>query len=153
MQEAALRFRSGASDFEEIMTPNGPAHLVRDPTNALGFRIDFVPGAARHSVSVQEYPASPGRPHGYPAPLPFLAGYRATINTLDQAVTWHETLDVDAAAASVTRQCLEDGWVSVGTSTGPWRFTKDDVVRTLTATLDDGPPRITLREERRRPET
>ncbi|MEQ1855353.1 MAG: hypothetical protein ABL963_02730 [Longimicrobiales bacterium] len=156
MQEAAQRFRSGESDFEEIMTPNGPAHLVRDPTNALGFRIDFMPGASRHSVSLQEYPASPRRPHGYPAPLPFLAGYRATIDTLDQAVTWHGVGDHVSAVAEITRQCLEDEWVRTtqsaddDASVEPLGFEKDDVHRLLTVVLDDGPTRVTLRETRPR---
>lgn len=142
MQEAAERFRSGESDLEEIMTPNGPARLVRDPTNALGFRIDFVGGASRHTVAVQEYPPSPGRPHGYPAPLPFLAHVRATVNTLDQAVTWHDAPDPTAAATEVARQCLDEGWVALeATAT----FAKDGAVRTLRVD-DDG--RVLLTEKR-----
>ncbi|MBM4184131.1 MAG: hypothetical protein FJ207_07860 [Gemmatimonadetes bacterium] len=154
MQEAALRFRSGESDFEEIMTPNGPAHLVRDPTNALGFRIDFVAGASRHSVSVQEYPPSPGRPHGYPAPLPFLPNCRTTVNTLDQAVSWHDVGDVYTAVASVDQQCEEDGWSSVDATATPVvdgrlrTFRKDDKERELRLEADDGPPRLVLVERR-----
>jgi hypothetical protein len=154
MQEAALRFRSGESDFEEIMTPNGPAHLVRDPTNPLGFRIDFVGGGARHSVSVQEYPASAGRPHGYPAPLPFLPNRRATVNTLDQAVTWHDVDDVELAAAHIASQCIADGW-EAAPQTGeraegdePTRFVKDDVERTLRTTRGEDSACLTLSERR-----
>jgi hypothetical protein len=152
MQEAALRFRSGESDFEEIMTPNGPAHLVRDPTNPLGFRIDFVGGASRRSVSVQEYPASLLRPHGYPAPLPFLAGCAATVNTLDQAVTWLDPADPENAVAEISRQCTEDGWAAAdarssdGAHVGT--FTKDGVVRTLRLDRDRGAVRVSLTERR-----
>ena len=157
MQEAALRFRSGESDFEEIMTPNGPAHLVRDPTNPLGFRIDFVAGTSKHSVSIQEYPPSPGRPHGYPAPLPFLANCRTTVNTLDQAVTWHDVEDVEGAIASVTAQCLDDAWTRAGPASPAAqpdeaaRFLKDDAERTLS--IMRSPTRLTLVERRppRRP--
>ena len=156
MQEAALRFRSGESDMEEIMTPNGPARLVRDPTNPLGFRIDFVGGGSRHSVSVQEYPAAPGRPHGYPAPLPFLENCVATVNTLDQAVTWHDPTDPVQAFERVSDQCIADAWMRAGTETstaadgGVGRvFVKDDVERTLRLLRDDGQVRLELRERRR----
>jgi hypothetical protein len=146
MQEAALRFRSGESDREEIMTPNGPAVLVRDPTNSLGFRIDFVGGGSRHSVSIQEYPAAAGRPHGWPAPMPFLAHCRATINTLDQAVTWHDVPDLDAAAALVREQCLADDWTSSESDGDRFSFAKDDVRRTLTVNREDAS--LTLHEKR-----
>jgi hypothetical protein len=148
MQEAALRFRSGESDREEIMTPNGPAVLLRDPTNALGFRIDFVGGGSRHSVSVQNYPAVAGRPHGWPAPLPFLAHCRATVNTLDQAVVWHDVPDLDAGAASVRDQCVADGWTgepdAFDGDPGSAVFTKDGVRRILTVSRDEGS--LTLQE-------
>jgi hypothetical protein len=148
MQEAALRFRSGESDREEIMTPNGPAVLIRDPTNALGFRIDFVGGGASHSVSEQTYPAA-RRPHGWPAPLPFLANCRATINTLDQAVTWHDVAEIDACVASVRDQCVADGWLrEPEADDGPasYAFTKEGVRRVLTVSRDDGT--LTLHERR-----
>jgi hypothetical protein len=154
MQEAALRFRSGESDFEEILTPNGPAHLIRDPANPLGFRIDFVAGGSRHSVSIQEYPPSPGRPHGYPAPLPFLPDRRTTVNTLDQAVTWHDVDDAEPAVAAVAAQCLEDGWARAlpaaerAEADEPLRFVKDDVERTLRVTRDGDATRLTLSERR-----
>lgn len=155
MQEAALRFRSGESDMEEIMTPNGPARLVRDATNPLGFRIDFVGGGARHSVSVQEYPASPGRPHGYPAPLPFLENCAATVNTLDQAVTWNDPADPERAFEHVSDQCIGDDWVRSETEPSPVNddgmarvFVKEDVERTLRLLREDGQVRLELRERR-----
>jgi hypothetical protein len=148
MQEAALRFRSGESDVEEIMTPNGPARLVRDATNPLGFRIDFVGGGARHSVSVQEYPAAPGRPHGYPAPLPFLENCAATVNTLDRAVTWHEPVDPLLAFDSVSHQCVADGWVRLADEGTSRVFRKEDVERILRREDDSGQPRVVLAERR-----
>jgi hypothetical protein len=153
MQEAALRFRSGESDVEEIMTPNGLARLVRDPSSPPGFRIDFVGGGARHSVPVQEYPPSAGRAPGYPAPLPFLANCATTVNTLDQTVTWHDPAEPDQAVEHVTRECTSDGWTPVGAAAlehgGPaWVFTKDGVERTLSLTHEDGRPRLAMRERR-----
>lgn len=153
MQEAALRFRSGESDFEEIMTPNGPAHLVRDPTNPLGFRIDFVGQGARHSVSVQEYPPSPGRLHGYPAPLPFLPNCRTTVNTLDQAATWHDVADVEAAVARIVAECTADGWTVVdseaaSTARSVRTFDKEGVRRTLRVDDEDGSARLVMVERR-----
>ncbi|SVD86732.1 uncharacterized protein METZ01_LOCUS439586, partial [marine metagenome] len=53
MQEAARRFREGESDFEEILTPAGPARLIRDDSDPRGFKIDFVGDGAQRSVSVQ----------------------------------------------------------------------------------------------------
>jgi hypothetical protein len=108
MQEAALRFRSGESDVEEIMTPNGLARLVRDPTNQLGFRIDFVGEGAKHSVAIQNYPPSRTRPHGYPAPLPFLPNCRATVDTLDQSVSW--TIPTTRSARWRNRVWTTAGW-------------------------------------------
>lgn len=150
MQEAALRFRSGESDMEEIMTPNGPARLIRDASNPLGFRIDFVGGGSRHSVSVQEYPAALGRPHGYPAPLPFLANCAATVNTLDQAVTWHAPAEPAQAFESVSDQCVADGWARVADGAASRVFAKDDVQRILRLIEDDGPARVVLEERRPR---
>lgn len=133
------------------MTPNGPAVLVRDPSNSLGFRIDFVGGGSRHSVSIQTYPPAAGRPHGWPAPLPFLPNVRATVNTLDQAVTWHDVADLDAAAASIREQCERDEWVRqealpVAGSPKTLRFTKDDTQRTLSVNREDAT--LTLSEKR-----
>ena len=155
MQEAALRFRSGESDVEEIMTPNGLARLVRDPSSPPGFRIDFVGGGARHSVPVQEYPPSPGRAPGYPAPLPFLANCATTVNTLDQTVTWHDPAEPDQAVEHVTRECTSDGWTQVESATptgadeGLYRvFAKDGVERRLRLTEDDGRTRLVMGERR-----
>lgn len=148
MQEAALRFRSGESDMEEIMTPNGPARLVRDATNPLGFRIDFVGGGARHSVSVQEYPAAPGRPHGYPAPLPFLENCAATVNTLDQAVTWYRPADPTQAFESVSHQCVADGWTRLADEGTSRVFRKEDVERIVRLADDQGQTRVVLEERR-----
>lgn len=155
MQEAALRFRSGESDMEEIMTPNGPARLIRDASNPLGFRIDFVGGGARHSVSVQEYPAAPGRPHGYPAPLPFLANCAATVNTLDQAVTWSDPPEPERAFERVSDQCIADEWLRAATEPSTAAddglvrvFVKDDVERTLRLLREDRQVRLELRERR-----
>jgi hypothetical protein len=165
MQEAARRFRSGESDREEIMTPNGLAVLQRDASDPRGFRIDFVGDGARHSVSLQEYPALPSRPPGYPAPLPFLGGCRSTVDTLDQTVTWRDVADPQTALESVCRQITDDGWTAVhGLGNVPRgrglpmtgqtvrSFEKEGVVRTLVLVTDDGPPRLILREQRAAPE-
>jgi hypothetical protein len=154
MQEAALRFRSGESDVEEIMTPNGIARLVRDPTNDLGFRIDFVGEGAKHSVAIQHYPPSPTRPPGYPAPLPFLANSRSTVDTLDQTVSWPDA-DPKPAFRAVARACLEDGWAEVSAGTGEAVFEKDGAERTLrlvrTSPHDPLQPSLVLRERRLAP--
>src|SRR5688572_26569931 len=118
MQEAALRFRSGESDIEEIETPNGLARRgthakrgSRDPTNPLGFRIDFVGDAARRSVPIQEYPPSPVRLPGYPAPLPFLPNCAASVSSLDQSVTWNDPPSRRAhSSASHRRASATGGW-------------------------------------------
>lgn len=158
MQDAARRFRAGESDREEIMTPNGLAVLERDPTDPRGFRIDFVGDGAKHSVSLQEYPALPARPPGYPAPFPFLPGVRCAIDTLDQTVTWRDLEGADAAFEHVCRQMEEDGWTAHAPAAGARRlpmkgprtrsFAKDGVVRTLVLVTDDGPARLVLRESR-----
>ncbi|MSR19766.1 MAG: hypothetical protein EXR91_02130 [Gemmatimonadetes bacterium] len=155
MQEAALRFKSGESDVEEIMTPNGLARLVRDPSSPPGFRIDFVGGGARHSVSVQEYPASPTRSPGYPAPLPFLANCVAIVDTAKQSVTWYDPAEPDRAVERVTRECTADGWTRVesglaagDTDGSAWVFHKGGVERTLRLVRDAGDSRILLREKR-----
>ena len=97
MQAAAARFRSGETDVEEIMTPNGIARLVRDPTNSLGFRIDFVGEGAKEAVPMQQYPAAPRRPHGYPAPLPLLPDRACTVDTTTQSVRWLDLADPESA--------------------------------------------------------
>ena len=152
MQEAARRFRSGQSDVEEIMTPNGLARLVRDPTNELGFRIDFVGEGARHSVAIQSYPPSPSRPHGYPAPLPFLAHCRATVDTLDQSVSWPEPADPEQAFRLVIQACLDDGWAE-RPAAGPHErvFEKDGAERRLRFSEDPAEPSVVLRERRLAP--
>ncbi len=155
MQEAALRFKSGESDFEEIMTPNGPAHLVRDPGNSLGFRIDFVGAGARHSVSLQEYPAAPRRSPGYPAPLPFLANCVAIVDTARQSVTWYDVAEPERAVEQIVRECTSEGWTQAepAATAAPgrepaWVFTKDGVERTLRLEGDGAELRLVLRESR-----
>jgi hypothetical protein len=153
MQEAALRFRSGESDYEEIMTPNGIARLVRDPTNDLGFRIDFVGESARHSVAIQSYPPSATRPPGYPAPLPFLTNCRSTVDTLDQSVSWPEPSDPKEAYGLVARACLEDGWTELPSAEEEVRlFEKEGVERRLRLSHDPREPSVVLRERRLAPE-
>ncbi|MGE0158169.1 MAG: hypothetical protein AB7T31_02085 [Gemmatimonadales bacterium] len=151
MQQAALRFRSGESDVEEIMTPNGLARLVRDPTNELGFRIDFVGEGSKHSVAIQSYPASPSRPHGYPAPLPFLPGARATVDTLAQSVSWHDPADPEEAFRLVARACLDDGWAEVSAGADGAVFEKEGVERRLHLSSDPREPSLVLRERRLAP--
>ena len=158
MQEAALRFRSGESDFEEIMTPAGPAHLVRDRNDPRGFRLDFVGDGARHVVPVQEYPAAPRRPPGYPAPLPFLAGCRAVVNTVDQSVSWLAPPELEAAVAHLVQESLDDGWRRVqrlptAGQQGDVRcvLTKDGAERTLLVDADGEEPRVVLQEKRAAP--
>jgi hypothetical protein len=155
MQEAALRFKSGESDVEEIMTPNGLARLVRDPSSPPGFRIDFVGGGARHSVSMQEYPATTSRPPGYPAPLPFLANCVATVDTVQQSVTWYDPADPNEAVAHIAQECVFDGWtegesVQAAGDTGRsvWVFTKDGVERRLRLVREGEEWRLVLRERR-----
>lgn len=151
MQEAALRFRSGQTDVEEIMTPNGLARLVRDPTNELGFRIDFVGEGAKHSVAIQHYPPSPTRPPGYPAPMPFLANCRSTIDTLDQTVSWPEPSDPEDAYRRVSQACLDDGWSEVASSATEAVFEKDGAERRLRLSRDPLEPSLVLRERRLAP--
>jgi hypothetical protein len=155
MQEAAARFRSGESDFEEIITPAGPAHLVRDATDPRGFRIDFVGDGARRSVPLQEYPASPTRPPGYPAPLPFLEGCVALVNTVEQSVTWVDPPGAEAAFGRLTGDMVEDGWTvadrkpSTRGSGGPCRvLEREGVERTLCLSQENGHVRLVLRERR-----
>lgn len=159
MQEAALRFRSGESDFEEIMTPAGPARLVRDRNDPRGFRLDFVADGARHIVPVQEYPAAPSRPPGYPAPLPFVADCRAVVNTLDQSISWTDPPDVEAAVERVIGECLGDGWSRVAAALPTVGdasvsgdvlcvLTKEGVRRTLVLDGQGDQPRLVLQEKR-----
>jgi hypothetical protein len=155
MQEAALRFRSGESDFEEIMTPAGPARLVRDRNDPRGFRLDFAGDGARHVVPVQEYPSAPSRPPGYPAPLPFLAGCRAIVNTVDQSVSWPDPPDVEAAVGLLVRESLDEGWTRVepapaGTAEDGLLcvLEKDGVTRTLMLDPDGEAPRLVMQERR-----
>jgi hypothetical protein len=157
MQEAALRFRSGESDFEEIMTPAGPARLVRDRNDPRGFRLDFVGDGARRSVPVQEYPAADSRPPGYPAPLPFLAGCRAIVNTLDQSVSWPDPPDLECAVEHLVRESRDDGWSRIhrlpsSDQQGELRYVlaKDGVERSLVVDSEAGRPRLVMQE--RRPE-
>ena len=151
MQEAALRFRSGQSDSEDIMTPSGIARLVRDPTNELGFRIDFVGEGARHSVAIQNYPASPTRPPGYPAPLPFLADCAATVDTLDQTVAWPDPRDPEQAFERIVQACLDDGWTAVSASPQEAVLEKDGAERRLRRSDDPREPTLVLRERRLAP--
>ncbi|HET9949767.1 MAG TPA: hypothetical protein VFQ22_12660 [Longimicrobiales bacterium] len=113
MQEAARRFRSGESDYEEIMTPNGLARIVRDASDPRGFRIDFVGDGAKRSVPVQRYPPSPVRPPGWPAPLPFLEGCVAIVDTRSGSVTWQDPPRPGEAFERVLEQCVENGWEPV----------------------------------------
>jgi len=153
MQEAARRFRSGETDVEEILTPNGVARLVRDPTNSLGFRIDFVGESAKHSVAIQSYPPSPTRPHGYPAPLPFLPDSAATVDTLDQSVSWPDPQpDLESAFRLVARACTEDGWTEVSSSPREAVFEKEGAERRLRVTDEARFPPLVLRERRLAPQ-
>lgn len=156
MQEAALRFRSGESDFEEIMTPAGPARLVRDRNDPRGFRIDFVGDGARRIVPVQEYPPAPTRPPGYPAPLPFVAGCRAIVNTVDQSVSWPDPPDIEQAVEHLVREGLDDGWTRL--EDAPRAHTegdllcvlgKDGVERTLALESEGERSRLVMQERRR----
>ena len=155
MQEAALRFRSGESDYEEITTPAGPARLVRDRADPRGFRIDFVGDGAKRVVPVQEYPAAPARPPGYPAPLPFLAGCRAVVNTLDQSVSWPDPPDLEGAVARLVQESLDDGWSRVhrlpsSGQSGQLRcvLAKHGAERTLVVDADGERPRLVMHERR-----
>jgi hypothetical protein len=155
MQEAALRFRSGQSDYEEIMTPAGPARLVRDRNDPRGFRIDFVGDGAQRIVPVQEYPAAATRPPGYPAPLPFLAGCRAIVNTIDQSVSWPDPPDVEAAVQHLVEASLDDGWARIrrlpsAGDEGPLLcvLEKDGVERTLVLDPDGEGTRLVMQERR-----
>jgi hypothetical protein len=151
MQEAAVRFRSGQSDYEEIMTPNGIARLVRDPTNDLGFRIDFVGEDARHSVAIQSYPPSETRPPGYPAPLPFLANCASTVDTLGQTVAWPDPQDAEQAFTRVAQACLDDGWTQLSAGSREAVFEQDGAERTLRRSDDPREPTLRLRERRLAP--
>jgi hypothetical protein len=150
MQEAAARFRSGESDFEEIMTPAGPAHLVRDANDPRGFRLDFVGEGSKHSVPVQEYPPVSSRPAGYPAPLPFVPDCKTIVNTLDQSVTFVDPADPEGAVARIFQEMLDDGWTTIEAADddGSRRFAKDDVERTVSMNSDFGLPRVVVREHR-----
>ena len=155
MQEAALRFRTGESDYEEIMTPAGPAVLVRDRNDPRGFRIDFVGDGARRVVPVQEYPAAPSRPPGYPAPLPFLEGCRAVVNTVDQSVSWPDLTDARAAAERIVDQSREEGWRRVGRLPSASQqgdllavIEKDGVERILVLDREGERPRLVMQERR-----
>jgi len=146
MQEAAQRFRSGESDFEEIMTPNGPAHLVRDASDPRGFRLDFVDGGAGHTAPVQKYPDAPSRPPGYPAPLPFLASCAATVDTRDQSVTWRNPPDPVASLEHLCQESLDDGWALRQEEDGVRVLEKEGVERTLLLTAEDDRPLLVMRE-------
>jgi len=149
MQEAAARFNSGESDFEEIITPAGPAHLVRDSTDPRGFRLDFVGEGAKHSVPVQEYPPMAGRPHGYPAPLPFLSDCKTIVNTLDQSVTFVDPVDPEAAIYRLLQEMIDDGWRIVeGGEADAHLLEKEGKERTLTTNSDFGVPRVVVQERR-----
>lgn len=152
MQEAAARFNSGESDFEEIVTPVGPAHLVRDPSDPRGFRLDFVDGGAKRTVPIQEYPAAPRRAAGYPAPLPFLPDCAAIVNTIDQSVTWVGPEDPDAAFERLVREMREDGWTPVDSDQEGQVLEKDGSVRTLRMGEAFGDVRLVLHEDRPAPE-
>jgi hypothetical protein len=154
MQEAALRFRSGESDFEEIMTPAGPARLVRDRNDPRGFRLDFVGDGARHVVPVQEYPAAASRPPGYPAPLPFLPHCRTIVNTVDQSVSWPGPPDLEAAVAHLVLESLDDGWTRVHRLPTAGQqdevrcvLTKDGAERTVWVDTAGDDPRIVMQEK------
>lgn len=156
MQEAADRFRSGETDFEEILTPIGPAHLVRDESDPRGFRIDFVGGGSTGVVPVQHYPPAPTRPPGWPAPIPFLANCAAVVDTRAQSVTWTEPPDPETALARLVRQSEDDGW-SPPLREAPTGETarashhvleKDGAERTLALDHGDDGIRIVLRERR-----
>lgn len=145
MQEAAERFRSGESDFEEILTPIGPAHLVRDPDDPRGFRIDFVGGSSKDTVPVQEYPAAPSRPPGYPAPLPFVPNCTAVVSATDQSVTWVDPGDPEETFERLLREMTEDGWTLMGWKDGQV-LEKDGAERTLKLTMEAGITRLVLTE-------
>lgn len=155
MQEAALRFRSGESDYEEIMTPAGPARLVRDRNDPRGFRIDFVGDGAKRVIPVQAYPAAETRPPGYPAPLPFLPGCPAIVNTVDQSVSWPDPPDPERAVARLVGESLEDGWERIeGPPADPVQgdllclLEKDGVRRMLALDAQGERPRLVLQERR-----
>lgn len=152
MQEAAARFNAGVSDFEEIMTPAGPAHLVRDANDPRGFRLDFVGEGSKHTVPVQEYPPAPGRPPGYPAPLPFLQGCKTIVNTIEQSVTFVDPADLQASFHVLLDQMTDDGWAVIAEgdeSDDPTRvLEKEGTIRTLFVNDEFGAPRLVVKEQR-----
>jgi len=146
MQEAAKRFNSGESDFEEIMTPNGPARIVRDASDPRGFTIEFVGDGARESVPVQQYPAAPTRLPGYPAPLPFLPECAATVDTGDQSVTWANPPEPLASLEHLYQESIDDGWTVLERQERSFVLEKEGVERALLLTLDSEPPILVLVE-------
>jgi len=151
MQDAAARFNSGESDFEEIVTPVGPAHLVRDASDPRGFRLDFVGEGSRHTVPVQEYPPAPRRMPGYPAPLPFLPDCRAIVNTLDQSVSFIDPADPEGAFELLVREMLEDSWTPLDSEEEGVSLEKEGATRTLRLSNEFGVPRLVLVEHQPRP--
>jgi hypothetical protein len=146
MQEAAERFRSGESDFEQIMTPNGPAQIVRDPSDPRGFTIDFVEDGACRQVPVQKYPAVTSRPPGYPAPLPFLENCAATVDTTDQSVTWLDPPEPEVSLGHLYQQSIDDGWTMLDRQARSYVLEKDGVERALLLTVEGEPPTLVMCE-------
>lgn len=154
MQEAAARFKSGESDFEEILTPAGPAHLVRDASDPRGFRIDFVGEGARHSVPEQRYPPSSTRPAGYPAPLPFLEDVPSIVSAADGSVTWVDPPAPEHLLERLVREMVGEGWEVAAPGHAGEEATfgatrvleKDGVRRDLVLDCRDRGARLVLRE-------
>lgn len=113
MQAAALRFRAGESDVEEIESPNGLIRLVRDPDAPQGFRIEAEADGESISMSLRAFPPAPIRPEDYPPDLPFLADCAAMVNGTANTVSWMNPADPGTSFERLAEAIIEGGWEKV----------------------------------------
>ncbi len=116
MQAAALRFRAGESEVEEIESPNGLIRLVRDPDAPQGFRIEAEADGESISMSLRAFPPTPTRPEDYPPDLPFLPDCAAMVNGTANTVSWMNPADPGTSFERLAETTIESGWEEVGIS-------------------------------------
>jgi hypothetical protein len=105
--------KGGAAAGFELLSKAGFA-VEKEPEPGVGMRTRFGTGTEDGFTSTL-YTATPERPSGWPADIPFLPGIPGSLTLFDRpgrgfSVQWWKVPDPSAAAQLVISECLAAGW-------------------------------------------
>jgi hypothetical protein len=119
VQEATNRIRSGESEAEEVVLPNGGVFRIFREEGPSG---RVVVEAEREGTILRSlpFPAAEERTPGYPEDLPFLSGSPSTLTEAGEGrartMVWPTPSDPDRQFEDARRQLAELGWEEAATS-------------------------------------